>query len=122
MKKLFVLLIILSIFSCNKKNEIPEYVIPFDDMVEIIVDIHITDGILTSGKVRRELVKKDTTNYYNLILENYNYKREDFDTSLYYYTKNIDQYDLIYNEVLNRLSKIESEIKENRNLQDTKAD
>jgi hypothetical protein len=89
-------------------------------MVDIIVEIHITDGLLTSSKVRKELIKLDTTNYYDAILNKYNYKRQDFDTSLYYYTKNIEQYDLIYDEVLNRLSKLESEIKENRSLQDTK--
>ncbi|MCK5028042.1 MAG: DUF4296 domain-containing protein [Bacteroidales bacterium] len=119
MKKTLILLIVFSLFSCNK-NKQPEYVIPFDDMVDIIVEIHITDGLLASNKVRRSLVKMDTTNYYDALLNNYNYKRHDFDTSLYYYSKNIDQYDLIYDEVLNQLSKIESELKENRNRQDVK--
>jgi len=121
MKKAFILLLVISLFSCGKK-EIPDYVIPFDDMVDIIVEIHITDGLLTVGKVRRELVKTDTSNYYNEILNNYNYQRHDFDTSLYYYSKNINEYDLIYDEVLNRLSKMDAELKENRSLQDTKKD
>jgi len=121
MKKAFILLLVISLFSCNNKD-IPEYVIPFDDMVDIIVEIHITDGLLTINKVRRNVVKLDTTNYYNVLLNNYNYNRQDFDTSLYYYSKNINQYDLIYDEVLNRLSKIEAELKENRSHQDTKRD
>ena len=119
MKKILILLIVFSLFSC-KKQQTPDYVIPFNNMVDIIVEIHITDGLLTSSKVRRELIKLDTTNYYDAILNKYNYKRQDFDTSLYYYTKNIDQYDLIYDEVLNRLSEIESKLEENMSLEDKK--
>jgi len=119
MKKILILLIVFSLFSC-KKQQTPDYVIPFNNMVDIIVEIHITDGLLTSSKVRRELIKIDTTNYYDAILNKYNYKRQDFDTSLYYYTKNIDQYDLIYDEVLNRLSEIESKLEENMSLEDKK--
>jgi hypothetical protein len=122
MKKAFILLLVFSLFSCNSKKDIPDNVIPFDDMVDIIYKIHVTDGLLTLSKVRRSVVKIDTTNYYDALLNNYNYNRQDFDTSLYYYSKNIDQYDLIYDEVLNRLSKIEAELKENRSLQDTKRD
>jgi len=119
MKKILILLIVFSLFSC-KKQQTPDYVIPFNNMVDIIVEIHITDGLLTSSKVRRELIKLDTTNYYDAILNKYNYKRQDFDTSLYYYTKNIEQYDLIYDEVLNRLSEIESKLEENMSLEDKK--
>ena len=118
MKRILVLLIVFSLFSCKKQT--PDYVIPFNNMVDIIVEIHITDGLLTSSKVRRELIKLDTTNYYDAILNKYNYKRQDFDTSLYYYTKNIEQYDLIYDEVLNRLSEIESKLEENMSLEDKK--
>jgi Domain of unknown function (DUF4296) len=120
MKKTLILLLIFSLFSCKNSKQTPEYVIPFDDMVDIIVEIHITDGMLSSSKIRWSLVKTDTTNYYDAIFNNYNYKRHDFDTSLYYYSKNIDQYDLIYDEVLNQLSEIESKLKENRNRQDVK--
>ncbi len=110
MKKTLILLIVFSLFSCKNNKETPDYVIPFDDMVDIIVEIHITDGLLTSNKIRKQLAIQDSTNFYNTIFENHNYTREDFDTSLYYYSKNINQYDLIYDEVLNKLSEIQSNI------------
>lgn len=112
MRKLLILLAAISLVSCSNKEKAPDYVIPYNDMVNILVEIHITDGLLTSNKVRRKLAKNDTTNFYNAILNNYDYSRKDFDTSLYYYSKNINQYDLIYEEVLNRLSEIESTLKE----------
>ena len=79
---------------------------------KIITEIHITDGILTLNKIRRNLAKKDSVNYYNLILDNYGYSREDFDTSIYFYSKNINEYDEIYKEVLNRINEMETNLQE----------
>ncbi len=112
MRKILILLVAISLVNCSNKDKTPDHVIPYNDMVNILVEIHITDGLLTSNKIRRKLVKNDTTNFYNTILKNYGYLRKDFDTSLFYYSKNINQYDLIYEEVLNRLSEMESTLKE----------
>ena len=101
----------LIIISC-KTNKKPDYVIPHDKMVDIIVDIHLADGMLTLNNIRRDLVLKDTINIYNEILKYHGYSRKDFDTSLYYYTKNIADYDKIYEEVLNRLNEKETKLKE----------
>ena len=114
MRKILIFLFAFSLVNCSNKKKTPYYVIPYDDMVNVIVEIHITDGLLTSNKIRRKLAKQDTSNIYTSILNNYNYSRKDFDTSLYYYSKNISQYDMIYEEVLDRLSEIESNLKEKR--------
>ncbi len=112
MKRIFIVLITVFVLSGCQKNKVPEHVIPPDDMVSILVDIHLTDGILSSSQLRRELAQKDTSNIYNILLYNYGYSRKDFDTSLFYYGKNIALYDQIYNDVLNRLSEMETQIKE----------
>ncbi|HRW63386.1 MAG TPA: DUF4296 domain-containing protein [Bacteroidales bacterium] len=112
MKNIFLLFISLFLFiSCNKPKT-PEYVIPHEKMVNIIVDMHLLDGMLTVNEIRREIAGKDTSNIYNSVLNYYGYSRHDFDTSLFYYSKNITEYDVIYQEVLNRLGEIESRIKE----------
>jgi len=112
MKNILLLIIgILSFTSCNKPKT-PEYVIPHENMVNIIVDIHLLDGMLTVNEIRKEINGKDTGNIYNSVLNYYGYSRHDFDTSLFYYSKNITEYDVIYQEVLNRLGEIESRIKE----------
>ncbi len=112
MKKFVILIVTISFFSCTNEKKIPEYVIPQEDMVDIIVDIHLTDGLLTLNHVRRKLAKKDTSNYYDKIFDQYGYTRADFDTSIYYYSMNIDDYDNIYAEVLNRLNEMETELKQ----------
>ena len=65
--------------------------------------------------MRRDLTKNDSINYYDEIFKNYGYTRADFDTSVYYYSKNINEYDEIYEEVLNRLNEMDTELrKENK--------
>lgn len=110
MKNLFLILLIFSI-SCINQGKEPDYVIPKEDMVEIIIDLHLADGMLSVNEIRQELVRKDTINYYEAILDAYGYNRSDFDTSVYYYSKHIDKYDQIYGEVLNRLNEMETELK-----------
>lgn len=99
------------LLSCQK-NKVPDYVIPPEDMTSILVDIHLTDGMLSSSKIRRDFAEKDSANIYNILLHNYGYNRKDFDTSLYYYIKNLTLYDKIYNDVLNQLNEMETQLKE----------
>ncbi len=112
MKKAIIISLALFLFSCDSGNKTPDYVISHDDMVNIIIDIHLTDGLLTHNKVRRQLAKKDTLNYYDAILNNYGYSRADFDTSVYFYSENINEYDKIYDEVLNSLGEMETKLKQ----------
>lgn len=111
MKKIVFIIVVFFISSCSKEVKIPEYVIPHDKMVIIIADIHILDGLFTVNNVRRKFAK-DSIDYYNAVFTNYGYTRSDFDTSINFYSNNIDEYDKIYEEVLNRLNEMETNIKQ----------
>lgn len=116
--KYFLSFIAVLLFACSETST-PDYVIPKEKMIDIIVDIHLTDGMFTLQPVRKEFVSKDNTNYYNFILENYGYTRKDFDTSVFYYSENINEYNKIYIEVLNRLNELETEIKQQQAPKDS---
>ena len=111
MKKIGVIILTVFLFACGNSKKSPDYVIPHSDMIEIFIDIHVIDGIFSVNRLRNEIAK-DSINYYNSILEKYGYSRHDFDTSLFYYSKNINEYDEIYEAVLNRLSEMETKLKE----------
>src|SRR6056297_1017281 len=112
MKKIFYFIsIMFLLFGCNESRT-PDYVIPPDEMVSVLVDIHLADGMLTSYEVNPEQQINDSVNIYNILLYNYGYSRKDFDTSLYYYGKNIALYDKIYHEVLNKLHEMETQLRE----------
>jgi len=112
MKKLSIVILVIGLlFSCAS-NETPDYVIPQEEMIDIIVDIHIIDGMMTVHTVRREILRQKTSNLYDEVFARYGYTRSDFDTSIYYYSLNINDYDEMYKEVLNKLSEKEAKIKE----------
>lgn len=119
MKRIGFIIVVIFLFSCNQEAKTPEYVIPSDEMVNIISDIHITDGLLTLNHIRRKLAK-DSINYYDAILNNHGYSRSDFDSSVSFYSRNIDEYDKIYEEVLNRLNKMETNIKQESVVEEAK--
>ncbi len=112
MRKLLVIFIVFLSFNACNRNKTPDYVIPKEKLIDILVDIHIMDGLLTINDVRKTLLQKDSLNYYDALFYNYNYTRADFDTSIFYYSMNINEYDKIYEEVLNKLSEMEAELKE----------
>ena len=112
MKKYFILVITIAFFACTNRSKVPEYVIPQQDMVDIFVDIHLMDGLMTANRIRQKMIKKDSLNYYDIIFEKYGITQNDFDTSLQFYSRNINKYDKIYEQVLNKLTEIEAKLKE----------
>ena len=113
MKKHLVVFFVILVVSCTYNSKEPDYVIPKDDMVNIILDIHIMDGLLNINSIKDEFEEKmDSSDYYYLIFEKYGYDEKDFDTSLYYYGEHINKYDEIYEQVLNKLTLLDADIKE----------
>lgn len=111
-----IIVFLVFFYSCTSSLNAPDNLIPKEKMVNILVDIHLADGIFTNHKLRQDYVLSDSTNYYDKIFEYYGYSREDFDTSVYYYSHNINEYNKIYIEVLNRLSEMEAKLKEEEQL------
>lgn len=112
----FFLTVLIFNISCISSTNAPDNLIPKEKMVDILVDIHIADGMFTSHKIRQDYILSDSINYYDKIFEHYGYNRKDFDTSVYYYSHNINEYNKIYIEVLNRLSEMEAKVKEEEQL------
>ena len=110
MRYLFLIILLFSL-SCKQKDSIPENLIPKDKMIDILIDMHLADAIFTSPTVRSLFAERDSVNFYEVIFENYGYTRIDFDTSVYYYSHNINEYNKMYIEVLNRLNEMETEVK-----------
>ncbi len=118
MKKLFTALT-LFVLLLGCKNRVPEYVIPPKDMVPLLVDMHIADGLLGDTKYRAKIAQLDTTNLYDAILKRHGYTRQDLDTSFFYYATDIDRFDAIYADVLERLNERETLLRQQQFEKDT---
>lgn len=115
MKKQFFFLLAVFLFvfitSCGKDKK--DYIIPKDDFEQILVDIHLMDGITRQSSLRKKLAKEnDSLNYYDAILSSHNYTRPQFDSSMVYYSKNLNKFDDIYENVLSELNRMEAEAEE----------
>lgn len=88
----------------DSRNLIPE-----KEMVSILTDIHLTDGLLTIPKINAWASKLDSiTTYYNVI-EKHGYTKQMMDKTLnYYYMNNMKELSKIYDQVLGNLSGMES--------------
>lgn len=120
MKKYLYISILLVIFSgckSEKENippEIPENIIPKEQMVDILVDVQLLEAAMKVDDERKRKSKEYTNYYYSYLFEKYDITRNDFLESLEFYQRHIDLFDEIYADVIKQLSKFQSEIELNR--------
>ena len=110
---LSILFLIIIASGCYHNDPEPSFdmslVMPPDSMVILLTDLQLVDGAVNlktkEGKPKVEYASAFT----NQVLEKYNVSKERFNESLSYYTYYIEEMDKIYEEVINRLGKMESE-------------
>lgn len=111
----FLILIIFSLLagSCSgrkhkldKKNLIPE-----NELISLLVDIHIADGLLALPKINAWYSTLDSISTYYQVIEKHGYTKETMDKTMkYYFIKNPKKLNKIYDHVLGILSEMESRI------------
>lgn len=118
MKFISWVLILFFIFgtSCTEKEKRikKKNVIPDNELIDLLAEIHIADGILDMPNYLKKYPGKDSISDYNDIINEHGFTREKFDLTLKYYANNPDDFELIYEKVLNKLSQLESEINSQR--------
>lgn len=116
--KVFILGIIalcfMAIIACREsKKTVPENtenIIPVEDFIDILYDIHLTDAIILS-----KIIKFDEGNIdsliYNSIFIKHEYSKDDFEKTLgYYIYYNLDSLNIIYSMVMDKLNVEKAEI------------
>ena len=112
---LYFLLLFLMI-SCNGTDEKikKKDIIPEKDLVSVLVDIHIADGIFGIPAVLHRFPGKDSLSNYKDIMQSHGYKLSDLNRTIKYYSRKPDKLEIIYEKVQNILSEMESEIRNRR--------
>jgi hypothetical protein len=85
------------------KSASGENIIPADTLELMIHDIHLADAIITSKILKtKQNLGTDSLIYQN-ICDKYNYSREDFDSTLLYYSHHrLDTLNAMYDRVIER--------------------
>lgn len=107
------MIITLIFLSCSgsggktKKNQM----IPSGEIVSILTDLYIADGLLYIQPIRIQFSAKDSIANYIEIIDSHGYTKDQMDKTLkYYFIKDPKELEKIYDEVLARLSEIQSRL------------
>jgi hypothetical protein len=108
---LIMILFSLTAGSCSsRKNKLDHNdLIPEKELVSILYDLRIADGLLSLPNIRYMFSSPDSLKAYNYIIEKHGYSKETMDKTIkYYFIKNPKRLIIIYDKVLGILSEKES--------------
>ena len=112
LKVTFIFLSLL-IISCsgNGGKTSRSQLVPVNDVISILTDLYVADGLLSFPPVRIQFSAKDSIISYIEIIEKHGYTKEQMDNTLeYYFIKNPKKLEGIYDEVLAKLSEMQSRL------------
>ena len=108
--------------SCKKdKRNAPQ--LNEDQFTNMLIDVHIIEGTLSTQNIFRSNNNFRPSYYYNSVYEKYNITRAQFDSCISYYSFDTNNFTRIYDVVIDSLNHLETqyrrEIKNKRIEQDT---
>jgi hypothetical protein len=117
---LLSIFVILSTGSCStgkskpdKKNLIPE-----KDLISLLTDIHIADGLLIIPRINSIFSNLDSITTYVHVIEKHGYTKEIMDKTMrYYFVNDPKKLNKIYDQVLGILSEMESRVEKQSSLE-----
>jgi 4-hydroxyphenylpyruvate dioxygenase-like putative hemolysin len=111
----FLTVFVLLFFSCAPEQdlsdkEVPATIIQPDSMVSVLVDMQLAESVLRemrmTGKYNDSLAKVT----FEKVFIRHNTNKEKFDESIDFYKQNLNTYEKIYENVITRLSQIQTEV------------
>ena len=98
-------LMLVTLVGCSKKTEISgKEFVPRENLVDMLVDLHLVDGITNDRKFYRAYEDVDSVDLLGPILEKYQVSQQMFDTTMYEYSRYPEIFDQVYNDVLTKLN------------------
>jgi hypothetical protein len=112
-RNLLLIITVISMFaiSCStRKNKVDRNgLIPEKEIVSLLTDLYIADGLLMLPGVRNEYSELDSNTVYIQIIEKHGYTKARMDQTMkYYFIKNPQKLIKMYDQVLGALSEMES--------------
>jgi hypothetical protein len=101
-EKIFILFCLsLFLFSCQQ-DKTPKGIIEKDKMINVMVDFQITDSYLNQIP-NQDTMKMQAHTRYNYIFKKYDIDSATFSRSLDYYSRHIEEFNKMFNGVLERV-------------------
>lgn len=101
---ILILLLVLTFTACQKNKGITgDEFIEREVLVDVLVDIHLMDGVTQDRKFGRKY-DVDSLDIFTPILEKHQVTKQMFDTTMFVYSRNPELLDKVYNDVLIKLN------------------
>jgi len=118
-EKIFILFCLsLFLFSCQQDSP-PKGIIEKEKMINVMVDFQITDAYLNQVS-NQDTMKMQAHTRYNYIFKKYDIDSATFSKSLDYYSRRTEEFNKMFNSVLDSLNKMESTVRRTDSLTNAK--
>jgi len=108
---LIIMLISLTACTSRRTKEDRKDLIPPSRLSAVLTDMYLTDGLMAVPEIREIHQSKDSVIVYQEALAKHGFTREQLDKTLrYYFMNKPKKLQRVYNEVISRLTLIESQV------------
>ncbi len=112
---IFYLIIVCSLcFSCGYKDNTlpspPQNTIPREKLINVLVDLHLIEASMTQYYGVPIDMKLKAATYYALLYKKHTITHQEFVHSMYYYAQDLKYLGKIYQEVITRLSVMQTSV------------
>lgn len=98
------LTVLVIVSACSPKMDVPEDLIPEDQMVSILVEVHLLEAKIKKLDIRpRDSAKLVYDHYEKLIFADFNIDQDQYERSFNHYVDNTTQFKKIYDTVVDTL-------------------
>ena len=106
-----LIFLLLVFFSCsNPPVEKPEKLIDEQIMIDMLVDIHLSEAAFNHLRHRDSLVERSSSvDFYYSILDKYHIQDSVFEKSFIFYASQPRRFEKMYRQAMNKLSEMEQE-------------
>ncbi len=110
MKRIVLILLVAFLFQSCSENDGKRPEIKKDQLVDVLFDIHLTDAYLNYSGYRIDRNRDKIESAYGYVLDKHNITPKQFHNTMKYYSKHISEYEKLYNKVIEKLTKYETEM------------
>jgi hypothetical protein len=117
----YCLVLLMAVLALSCRYERYGEIIPSRKLVNVMVDIHLADGIAVNNMAATNFGPRlDSAALYKSVFDKYGVTRAMFDSTLSYYTEHPDEFQKIYNKVTAKLKRLEDDLTAKQNEEEKK--
>ena len=97
------------LLGCNQIDKEKSELINKDSLINIIVDMHMSEAVLMEPAIQAKQFVINKPEYFNFVLNKHTVSKEYFQKSLDYYSQNPEEYEKMYEIVIEKITTLQGD-------------